>query len=157
MPDRVHLSNAPTYRNFDETPDPDEPGEGPVFELGGETFHCVPVPPGDTFFRLHRAAVNAKGQPLAVSNPDVLLFIEQVICEEMLVDQPTPTNGDTPEGEPEAEPGPVAQVWEKVDDLDRWHTLLSRKRNPVHAEKLGEVVLWLIEWYTGRPTTPSRR
>lgn len=152
------MINAPAYRNFDDEPDPSATAEGPVFDLGGETFHCVPTPPADTFYLLQRAAVNAKGQPLNVTSPDVLHFLEEVICEEMLIDDPA-QNGDGPTEEEiaaGAEPPARVQVWAKVDDLDRWHALLQRKRNPPHADKLLTVCLWLISEYTGRPTTPSR-
>jgi hypothetical protein len=37
------------YRNFDLDADPPATGQGPVFDLGGETFHCLPEPPGLIF------------------------------------------------------------------------------------------------------------
>jgi hypothetical protein len=139
------------HRNFDESEAfAAIPPAGPEFELGGETFHCVACPAGGTLSRLVAAAkVDERGRQ-AVNNPDLALFIEDVLAEELAVPQERPD--DAEEG---WEPGPA--VVEPCDDVPRWRVLMDDKSRPIPAQVIGDICTWLFEWYSQRPTTPPRR
>lgn len=43
----------------------------------------------------------------------------------------------------------------KPESLERFHALTSDPERPVDSEELSEIVGWLMEQYTDRPTTAS--
>lgn len=145
-------SSHEKFRDFDdEVPEPRT--LGPSFKMGGEEFHCVGKLAGATLMLLGRiVGTDARGR--AVRDPALLEFMEGVIAEELPVMR-TP-DALAPDDGPGGEAAEV-EVWEPCDDLERWRALLEDKARPIEAEKLGEVIGWLIEVYTDRPTRASGR
>lgn len=142
------------HRNFDEERAADAGPEidGPTFELGGETFHCMAIPAGGVLPRvLNAVRFDDRGRRV-YNAPDLVRFIEDVLCEEMQVPQAPPPSDDAAPALVEA-----VMVTQPVDDVERWTALMEDKKRPVPIETLGNVVMWLIEFYTDRPTTPPRR
>ena len=121
-------------RNFDlEIKDHNTPvGDGPTFILGGETFHCVALPPGGVMSRLTGTGTN------------VATFIEDCLLEFRAV---ASLNGDEP----------MDAVVEKTDDVERWRKLMADKERPIPVELLVDVVIYLSKEYGERPTVRSRR
>lgn len=136
------------HRNFDAE-DWEFPAAGPVFELGGETFHCVPFPAGGTLARLAASVrVNDRGVQI-YDAPNLVNFIEDVLAEELPAEQPLPP-------EAPADSVPVEEM-QPCDDIARWRVLMADKKRPIPLQIVGEIVGWLSNWYTDRPTQPSGR
>lgn len=135
------------HRTFG-TPTPDVPPEGPTFDLAGETFRCVAVAPPAVLLRLASAVtVNERGEQV-FNAPDLIAYVTGVLVDEVwAVDEP----------DEEGKQDPAAGRWVPVDDVDRFRELVYSKRVQIPIEVLGEVVLWLSEQYTGRPTRPPAR
>lgn len=121
----------PAHRNFDAEMKP-IPKEGPTFELGGETFHCLPMPPGGVIARLDGSGMN-------VAN-----WIRDCLLEHAEVTSHTEEGGTT-------------TVLEDVDDVERWNALMVDKDRPVPVQQLIDILSWLNEEYGERPTRLSRR
>lgn len=153
--DRMQVGPArlESHHNFDDESDDAVKKEGPTFELGGETFHCVPMLPGYALTLLGRfVGTDERGK--AVTSSDVTQFMEATICEELWI--PVSSAAVLVEGNEQTAPvNDDGGVWEKCDDLDRWRALMADKRRPIHADKLSKIVLWLYGWYTERPTLQS--
>jgi hypothetical protein len=146
--------SAPFW-NFDDDI-PAGPKEGPTFQLGGEEFRCVPVPPGGAVLRLVSAIGRDERGRQVYNLPDINAFIEDCLLEEHVVtqlSQPTDEQGD-PDGN--ADPIEVV-VTEATDDLARWRVLMGDKKRPIPIKTLGDVLMRLQEHYTERPTERSGR
>lgn len=144
------LQSVDAHRNFDADAD-DLPDEGPTFDLGGETFHCVPAPAGGTLARL-AAAIGRDERGRQVYNlPDMTLFIEDCLIDETTTITPAQPARDDHEAVEEQ------VVVEDADDIERWRTLMSDKKRPIPVKKLADITIWLSNWYSDRPTQPSRR
>lgn len=139
-----------SYRDFDADVDEFD-AEGPTFDLGGETFHCVPMPAGGTLARI-AAAIGRDERGRQVFNlPDMNAFIEDCLIDEVT----TVAAGEATEENPE--PADVVVV-EPADDIARWQALMADKKRPVPIKKLGELTVWLTNYYSeDRPTRPSGR
>lgn len=149
MTQPTRLVPVADHRNFDDGAEA-IPEFGPSFELGGETFHCVPAAPGAVLARLMASVrVDERGRQV-YDAPNLVLFVEDVLAEEMPVEQPATVNEDGSENAP-------AMVVEPVDDVERWRALMKDKKRPVQIKVIGDIVLWLNGWYTDRPTQPSGR
>lgn len=147
-PQPTRLTPIGDHRDFDADR-PELPAEGPTFRLGGEDFHCVPAPAGGTLARLYAAArVDDRGRQI-FDAPNLTLFIEDVLAEEL----PTKV---TIEGEGDEVATEVVEM-QPCDDVERWRALMVDKKRPVEISLLGDVVVWLSGWYTDRPTQPSGR
>lgn len=147
-PQPTRITPIADYRDFDQG-QPELPPEGPEFQLGGEKFHCVPAPAGGTLSRLAAAVrVDERGRQI-YDAPNLTLFVEDVLAEErpQPVEAPAPVNGDEPAAE-------VLEI-QPCDDVERWRALMADKKRPVHISVLGDIVVWLSNWYTDRPTQPS--
>lgn len=149
-PERMRVApKLESHHNFDDDFPVEERKDGPSFDLGGETFHCVPMLPGYALTLLGRfVGTDERGK--AVTSSDVTQFMEAAIAEERYVTHEPTIDGDDPSS---IEGG--GDVWEKCDDLERWRALMADKRRPIHADTLAKVVLWLYGWYTERPTLQS--
>jgi len=142
----------PPHWDFDDEPH-DAPKVGPTFTLGGETFHCLPALAGGVLPRLMNAVrVDERGRQV-YNNPDILLFMEDVLAISLpvMIEQPVPE--DAPDG---TEPIEV-EAWEPCDDVARWDALMFDKARPQELERIGRIMLKLTEFYTNRPTNPSAR
>lgn len=119
-------------RNFDlELPKYNTPvGDGPTFDLGGEKFHCVALPPGGVMSRLTGTGTN------------VATFIEDCLLEFRIVASVNGDDGDA--------------VVEKTDDVERWRKLMADKERPMPVELLVDIVIHLSKEYGERPTVRSR-
>lgn len=120
-------------RNFDLELDrytKDLPTEGPTFNLGGEQFHCMPLPPGGVMSRLSGTGTN------------VATFIEDCLMKFRTIE----SNGDT-----------IDAVVEPTDDVERWRKLMADDDRPIPVELLVDVVIYLSKEYGERPTVRSRR
>lgn len=149
MVQRPRLTPVADYRDFDEGA-PEVPQFGPKFMLGGEEFHCVPAAAGGTIASVMSSVrVDERGRQV-YDAPNLVLFVEDVIAEEMPVEQPAAVNDDGTESDP-------VMVLQPIDDVERWKALMRDKRRPVPVETLGNIAMWLIGWYTDRPTQPSGR
>lgn len=153
MADRMRVPpRLESHHNFDDDFGiiTEPPKEGPSFELGGETFHCVPMLPGYALTLLGRfVGTDERGK--AVSSSDVTAFMESAIAEERWTESAPPAVVEGDETPRTVDPG----VWEACDDLERWRALMLDKRRPIPADALAKVVLWLYGWYTERPTLQS--
>lgn len=106
------------------------PTEEQTFELGNETFHCVPLPPAETMSRVNRGSI------------DLAQWIDDCLVRDRVVAQANGVDGD--------------DVTEQTDDVKRWRALMA-KPNAVRVEELLPIVVWLIEQYGERPTVRSAR
>lgn len=142
---RLRISSSSGHRNFDDDA-PELPLDGPVFELGGETFHCMPCPPAGVLPRLMAAGrVDEHGRQQS-NTPDLIMFIEDVLADELPVEVKPSAEGEEP-----------SVAFEPCDDIERWRALVKDRRRPVHATVILKIVLWLAEEYAERPTEPSSR
>lgn len=132
MPERFH--------DFDEGLDP-LPTEGPTFKLGGEEFHCVPLPPAGATLALVRAVGRDERGRQVYNLPDIDAFVHSCLIEKRVV---------------KAE-GSDVEVEEDADDIARWEALLMDKSRPIPISALGGVLMWLQAEYLNRPTGPSAR
>lgn len=132
------------YRDFDE--DLDLPDEGPTFNLGGETFHCVPLPAGATLTRL-ASAIGRDDRGRQVYNlPDMNMFIEDCLIDERSVEVDAEEEGAMP-----------TLVVEPADDIERWRALMNDKKRPIRVKRIAEIVIWLSQVYNeDRPTQRSK-
>ena len=154
------MTNAPTRRapepaphwDFDDaTPEPRR--AGPSFTLGGEVFHCVDRLAGGVLPRLMSAMrVDERGRQL-YNNPDVLLFMEDVIA----LERPVMKTVEQPDDVDDLVGPSEVEVWEACDDLVRWQALMFDKARPIDIARIGEVMFRLTTYYTERPTSPSAR
>lgn len=143
-----------SHRNFDEDM-PRQDDEGPSFKLGDEEFHCMACPPGGVLPRVMSAARFDDRGRRVFNAPDIAMFIEDVLCDEMLVPQAPADTVDGTGAEVALVEG--VMVLQPVDDVERWKALMEDKKRPIPIERLGDIMLWLIEYYTDRPTAPPRR
>jgi hypothetical protein len=89
-----------------------------TFDLGDETFNCVPELPGAVVLDFVAAADEGGGK----SAGRILTFFDHAIVK---------------------------------DDQERFHTLIVDPERVVEMETLTDILAWLIEEYTARPTTAS--
>lgn len=116
------------HRSFGNSTRP-APVEGPTFDLGDETFHCIPKPSV-----AHMASLTS-----AVNLVD---WIEDILVREV------PVESDVA--------GPP--VFQPTDDVDRWRALATDETRLIGIDEITDVVLWLRDEYSGgRPTPRSRR
>lgn len=149
-PQPTRLIPTADHRNFD-LDQPKLPERGPTFELGGEEFHCVPCPAGQTLARLYSSArINDRGQQV-FDAPNMQIFIEDVLAEFLPVDVSVPPPDDAPEGTEAT----IVTEMQPCDDIARWRALMADKARPIHISVIGNVLVWLSGWYTDRPTEPS--
>lgn len=135
------MSRSSVFRNFDDDIDKSElEKEGPEFELGGETFHCLPVPPGGATLRLVNAVMKDDRGRQVYHLPDIDAFMREVLIEKRTI------VGDD-----------EVAVVEATDDVERWDKLLHDKERPIPIPVLGAVFMWLQAEYTSRPTAASVR
>ena len=116
-----------THRNFDAELRP-LPKDGPTFDLGGETFHCVPLPPGEVMSRLTGGGLN----------------VADFIRDCLLTDKIMFDDEDR-------------EVVEAADDRKRWQELMTDPGRPIPVDKLVDVVIYLAKEYGDRPTLRSSR
>lgn len=147
---RDRATPVPLHMDFDEQV-PDFAGEvGPTFELGGETFHCLACPPGGVLARLWSASrVDDRGRQV-YNNPDLINFVADVLADQLPV-------ADVADWDGEGEAPAQVMVLEDCDDVARWDTLMADKSRPIPTEVIGNVVMWLAEYYADRPTNPPAR
>lgn len=119
----------PAFRNFDNELKP-IPKEGPTFQLGGETFHCVPLPNGEVMSRLTGGGLN------------VATFIEDCLVDGKEI-------GYSEDGQD--------VVLAPTDDIKRWRELMADPERPIPVSNLVDIVLYLAGEYGDRPTLKSRR
>lgn len=140
------------------------------FKLLHEEFIALPDAPAGVVNDLTAAITLDDHGGRVYSAPNLVRFVIGVLVEE----RATPIEeGDEPE-DVDGEIVTVAEatergVWcnpdwhvEKVlispaDDVVRFLELINSKRHVVRVETLGELVMWLAEELTGRPTVPSGR
>lgn len=130
--------------NFDDDHPAVPVEEGPSFTLGGETFRCLPALAGGTIPAIVAATRLDNRGKNAVSNPDLLQFIEDCLIIEERLPDPTDDNPDQTRTE-------------VTDDVARWQALMADKRRPIQAQTVGDIATRLVEHYTKRPTSPPRR
>jgi hypothetical protein len=126
------------FRNFDsDDAAVDEREPGPEFELGGEKFRCLPEAPSGVLAALAMAASVDQRGAVTFNQPNLIGFMEGVLVERLWrADPELPAGGE----------------WEPADDVQRFRALLSSKSTIIKIETLGELMMWLSEVYTGRPT-----
>lgn len=143
------------FRNFDEDYNAKEiaRGEGPVFELGGEEFHCLPVPPAGAVLDLVQAISRDDRGRTVYNVPDIDTFIRACLVEKRYAMQPAPADVEGKQ-DPEAQ----VEVVEDCDDVARWAALLHDKKRLIPSSVIGDLYLWLQEQYASdRPTQRSVR
>jgi hypothetical protein len=150
-------AEPPPHWDFDEDPH-EQPELGPTFTLGGELFHCLPALAGGVMPRLMNAMrLDDRGRQV-YNNPDILLFMEDVLAVELPVMRPNPAYSEVQDADAEAVTVPEEiEVWEPCDDVERWQALMFDKTRPQELERIGKIMFKLTEFYTGRPTQPSGR
>lgn len=121
------------HRSF--TVDTEAREEGPSFDLAGESFQCIPAAPADALNQFLMAVSIGPDGEQVFHAPNLIRFMEAV-----LIDQRWEAD-DEGEG------------WVDADDVARFRALCRSKTTIVTIENLGEVVIWLVETYTGRRPT----
>lgn len=129
------------HRSFDAEAVVDHALTGPTFDLGGQTFHCLPSAPAGVLNRMLDAVqTDARGNRV-FNAPDLIGFVCGVLIEHRWeLDDEQPAEGEV--------------QWHQVptDDVQRFLAVVDSKDTIIPIERLGDVVVWLTEQYVGRPT-----
>lgn len=169
------IPSAPSW-DFDDDDEVEEYEPGPTFTIGGETFHCMAVPPLGAIWRLEGTNIIDRKRGVVLSAvPDAIGFVDDCLAIELPQEPqpPRPVAGDAAVVDEGAEPGPepapdpdaviaaaggrwVGDLYlSPCDDVARWKALVDDKRRTYKAEKVGEIVARLYSWYGNRPTNAS--
>jgi hypothetical protein len=130
------------HRSFDVDAVVDHAAEGPTFDLGGQTFHCLAQCPAGVLNRMLDAMQTDVRGNRTYNAPDLIAFVTGVLIDKRWVLVPD----DDPEQDSTWQP-------ELADDVDRFLDVVDSKDTIIPIERLGDVVVWLTEQYVGRPTS----
>lgn len=137
----------PAHRSFALPSEDELRSEGPSFDLAGENFRCVPIAPAGLLAEMVAAVGTDRMGNQVFHSVDLNRFVLGVIATELW--EPP---GDAVEGEPEPE-----GQWVTVDDRERFQEFLFDQERPVAVAVLSDIVIWLVNEYTGRPTEAPAR
>jgi hypothetical protein len=152
----------PGHRSFALPSEADLHVDGPSFELGDEPFRCVPIAPAGLLAEMVAAVSTDRTGNAVFRAVDLNRFALGVIAHEVWEWDPEPPLPDYVEGEDQAVRVAPERTgrWIDVDDRKRFEAFLFDDTRPVPVATLGEIVVWLINEYTERPTgapAPSGR
>jgi hypothetical protein len=144
------------FHDFDRGHEDDTEWVEPItIHLAGEDFRALGEAPAEVLDDL-TSSIGGDGRGnVTYDKLSILRFLRGVILDEIRVEVPARTApANVVEGD---EPTPIKTLpatvaWEPVDDLARFNALVSSKRRVIKLERLGDVVQWLMERYSGRPS-----
>lgn len=145
----------PGHRNFDEEPDL-EPAGPFTFQLKGETFTTIEMAPAGVLNDLQGGVQFTPSGQRVYQAPNLISFMVSVLRDvERVAPEVAESRGLDLEG---LEVGDDGLVQVPADDVQRFVALMNDKTRVVDVAKLGSLVIWLSQEFSGgRPTVPSTR
>lgn len=144
------------HRDFDV--DPDAHVEPITFTLLGQPFTCIPEAPAAVLTDF----VDSASPGGARAAGALVAFLEGVVVDHCSVcaaaekeQQPRSRKALAKVDDEDVALGLVVEPHDCAPDVDRLVRLLHSKETTVPIKMLGDLVMWVAEEYTARPTQPS--